>query len=597
LLLVSGLIGFSVVGCGSGTPRIQNPPTSNAGPNQTVAVGALVQLDASKSSDLDGDTLTFSWALTSAPPGSKAQLSGASAAKATFRPDVAGTYVAVVSVGDGLFWSEAHTNIIAISANPPPTANAGSNQTVATGSVVQLDGSSSSDLDGDKLAYTWSLMVTPAGSKASLSNTGIANPTFTADAPGTYVAQLAVSDGTSTASAQVTITANSIPVANAGPNQTVATGVTVQLDGSKSSDTDGDKLTYSWSLASVPSGSKATLASSTMVNPTFVADVTGNYIAQLTVSDGIFSNVSTVSVAAGISGQTPLLATGTPTFWSSNNTLFVLFPIINDGSGIASSAQLTSVALSSQGATVATVTKPTSFPFALGDIPANALAFADTSFDGTSLNSGNHYLVTVSGTYQVNGTSSNFMLTGDVIYGTTSVFDLPPNAVNLTVSTDSAHAASGTITADSGGTITATGTDGTVFTLTVPANALLTDEAVTMTPISSAADFLHGGRRAFRRYHPVFRAPGCWAEFHRQPQRHGNAQRNPNWPCWYLQLYVYRYEQRSSPRRRIPTPLCSNTKLYPRRAPVNRSGTYTVSTATLVNGAAINTCTVSFTET
>ena len=99
----------------------------------------------------------------------------------------------------------------------------------------------------------------------------------------------------------------------------------------------------------------------------------------------------------------------------------------------------------------------------------------------------------VSGTYESNGNQANFTLSSDVIYGTTSIFDQPANPVNITVSTDSAHAAAETITAANGGTITATGADGTIFTLTVPANALLTDEAVTMTPISSVGGLLISG--------------------------------------------------------------------------------------------------------
>jgi len=46
--------------------------------------------------------------------------------------------------------------------------------------------------------------------------------------------------------------ANSAPVANAGPDQNVATASLVTLNGSGSSDADGDTLTYAWSFTSVP---------------------------------------------------------------------------------------------------------------------------------------------------------------------------------------------------------------------------------------------------------------------------------------------------------------------------------------------------------
>ena len=50
---------------------------------------------------------------------------------------------------------------------------------------------------------------------------------------------------------------NTAPVADAGTDRTVTVGKTVQLDGSKSSDEDGDTLTYSWTITSAPEGSSA----------------------------------------------------------------------------------------------------------------------------------------------------------------------------------------------------------------------------------------------------------------------------------------------------------------------------------------------------
>jgi hypothetical protein len=50
--------------------------------------------------------------------------------------------------------------------------------------------------------------------------------------------QLTINDGKVTIS-----TTNSLPVANAGRDQTVFVGTTVHLDGSQSSDVDGNLLT------------------------------------------------------------------------------------------------------------------------------------------------------------------------------------------------------------------------------------------------------------------------------------------------------------------------------------------------------------------
>jgi hypothetical protein len=60
---------------------------------------------------------------------------------------------------------------------------------------------------------------------------------------------------------------------------------TVTLDGSGSFDPDGQIVSYQWSLASAPTGSTATLVSTTSAITTFFPDVQGAYVAHLTVTD------------------------------------------------------------------------------------------------------------------------------------------------------------------------------------------------------------------------------------------------------------------------------------------------------------------------
>lgn len=80
--------------------------------------------------------------------------------------------------------------------NHAPVANAGMDQNdVVLGKTVILDGSASSDPDGDTLVYTWSMITRPAESGATLSNTTAKKPTFTVDEVGSYTIQLIVDDG------------------------------------------------------------------------------------------------------------------------------------------------------------------------------------------------------------------------------------------------------------------------------------------------------------------------------------------------------------------------------------------------------------------
>ncbi|MFK7913039.1 MAG: PKD domain-containing protein [Pseudomonadales bacterium] len=284
-------------------------PVANAGNDRTVDVGSLVQLSASGSNDPDGDSLTYSWSITSRPSGSSAALNSTTSGSPRFTADVSGSYSVRLVVNDGSLSSSPDTiNITANSGNNLPVADAGSNQSVTTGQLVQLNGGNSSDTDGDSLTYTWSVVSRPSGSSATLNSTSGASTSFTADRSGNYTVRLVVNDGTgNSAPDTVSIsasTSNQAPTASAGSNQSVDTGDVVNLDGSGSSDPDGDTLTYSWTLSTRPSGSSASLINANRVNPRFTADVAGTFRARLTVNDGtVSSSTSTVTITATASGN------------------------------------------------------------------------------------------------------------------------------------------------------------------------------------------------------------------------------------------------------------------------------------------------------
>ena len=89
---------------------------------------------------------------------------------------------------------------------------------------------------------------------------------------------------------------NDAPLVNAGADQAVRMNNIVNLNGS-GTDVDGNALTYSWSLTTVPAHSKAALSSATSANPTFKADKEGTFIARLVVNDGtVDSAPATVTI-------------------------------------------------------------------------------------------------------------------------------------------------------------------------------------------------------------------------------------------------------------------------------------------------------------
>ena len=282
-------------------------PVANAGPDQSVQVGATVSLSGSSSTDADGNPLTYDWSFISMPAGSSAMLSNPTAATPSFVANNAGSYVVQLVVNDGTVNSTPDSVTIAVATgNTAPVANAGPDQTVAVGASVILNGSASHDVDRNALTYQWALTTKPTGSVATLVNSTAAMPNFVADVAGQYVGQLIVSDGAlSSAPDTVMITVgggNTTPVANAGPSQIVPVGTTVVLDGTASRDADGNALTWKWAMTTKPTESVSALNDPTAARPSFTVDKEGEYVAQLTVNDGKID-----SLPATIMIKTPLM--------------------------------------------------------------------------------------------------------------------------------------------------------------------------------------------------------------------------------------------------------------------------------------------------
>ncbi len=205
--------------------------------------------------------------------------------------------------------------------NQAPIADAGANQSVTVGANVALNGAGSSDPESAAITYSWALTTKPAGSAAILANATAVNPSFTADVAGDYIATLSVSDGSLTATDTVSITTTQVgqnrpPVAKAGAARSLAVGATVTLDGSGSSDPDGNAITYAWSVTSKPDGSTAALSSSSVVKPTFIADKIGAYQISLKVSDGTLENTDTTTITATGSNQIAWDGGGDGKLWS-----------------------------------------------------------------------------------------------------------------------------------------------------------------------------------------------------------------------------------------------------------------------------------------
>ncbi len=174
--------------------------------------------------------------------------------------------------------------------NYRPVAKAGTNRTVQEGETFQLDGSQSYDEDGSPITYSWR---SPQG--IHLNDSTLMKPTFTAPdvkVNTIYTFTLVVNDGTSDSDpSNVTITVlqvNKRPVANAGPDKSYTEGNSVSLDGSLSSDSDLDVISYKWTSLGGIILFDPLSASPSFIAPQVNADIF--YKFKLEVSDGVLTS-------------------------------------------------------------------------------------------------------------------------------------------------------------------------------------------------------------------------------------------------------------------------------------------------------------------
>ena len=309
-------------------------PTADAGSAQNVTTGTAVTLDGSLSSDPTGEGIIYNWTLVD---GSAANQTGmfanAGTASPSFTPGSAGDWVAtlVVSDTDGAF-SQAAT--VTISVFDPPVASIAAEPDVTVGGAVSLDGSGSTASAGSIATYEWTLVDGSATDQTGLlSGASTATPSFSPGTSGTWVATLLVTDnigGTHTASVSVVV--KDPPTVNAGADQTADVGVEVILSG-VATDNSGTGLTYLWELAAPGPSTTAALTVTDALDTAFTPDVAGDYVATLTVTDGL-GGVSTGTVIVSVTKvlQTLTISTSDPTTLNPEDTIqFTAMAQYNDG--------------------------------------------------------------------------------------------------------------------------------------------------------------------------------------------------------------------------------------------------------------------------
>jgi hypothetical protein len=205
---------FAVENCGSNAPILSSITSDSSQAEWDLAVPVRLSHNG-YDPDIDDcgleDELSYHWSLIAKPSGSMAMLNDPSLSEPSLIPDQAGEYQVTLMLtdqtGQAAIFTESFTAsqcggqipTARIQALAPAQSNV-SPLAISQGQTVQLDASTSNDLDalcnaGSTLSYHWTLLRVPPASQASLSLPNGLTPWFIADAQGLYRVQLIVSDG------------------------------------------------------------------------------------------------------------------------------------------------------------------------------------------------------------------------------------------------------------------------------------------------------------------------------------------------------------------------------------------------------------------
>ena len=193
----------------AGAPFTSTPntaPVVNAGADLGVALPAGAALSGTATDDgLPGTGLTTTWSKVSGL--GTVTFGNASALNTSATFSLAGTYVLRLTATDGLLSTFDELTIVATGAlNLAPVVNAGPDQTIALPiNQVSLTGTATDDgLPGLGITTTWSKVSGPG--TVTFGDPGILATTATFSLQGTYVLQLAASDGLLSSSDTMSVT-------------------------------------------------------------------------------------------------------------------------------------------------------------------------------------------------------------------------------------------------------------------------------------------------------------------------------------------------------------------------------------------------------
>ncbi|SPD72924.1 hypothetical protein PITCH_A1590006 [uncultured Desulfobacterium sp.] len=264
-----------------------HPPIAVPGGPYVATAGVGETLNGSGSYDIDpSDSITrYGWELDGVYP---YDFDDATGPNPVYTWNTTGTFNVGLRVWDNGVMNDTNGNgqvdederltdtqwtTITVTMNLPPAANPGGPYTVNEGAPLTLNGTGSSDPNGDAITYAWDL-----DNDGEYDDATGPTPTFTWPDNGIYTIGLQVSDSQLTGTGSTTVTVNDL-----GPHAAFAWSPEPQVEGAAVNFTDASTSTpdtitgWSWDFGGAGTSSDQ--------NPSFTFSDNGTYSVTLTITD------------------------------------------------------------------------------------------------------------------------------------------------------------------------------------------------------------------------------------------------------------------------------------------------------------------------
>jgi Secretion system C-terminal sorting domain len=266
-------------------PPVKNqPPASNAGPDQSITLPTNTITLSGSGTDPNGSILSYSWTKII---GSNASITSANAASSTVTGLVEGIYQFELKVTDNNGAVAKDTMMVTVNPAPvPPSVNAGADQSITLPTnTITLSGTANPATGNTIVSFNW-LKITGPASSGSITSANTSTTTVTGLIPGIYQFELRVTDNNGTIGKDtmqlIVYAPNVAPTVNAGADQSITLPAnSINLSG-VATDIDGTINAVTWTKIS---GGAAVITNINSLSTSVTGLIKGIYLFELRATD------------------------------------------------------------------------------------------------------------------------------------------------------------------------------------------------------------------------------------------------------------------------------------------------------------------------